>query len=83
MSITLELSPELHARLAREAQARGMALETYLRTLIEEVSGPRPALALDLDEFQAVLDTLAERSANLPPISSEHFRRERIYQGHD
>ncbi|HZB87608.1 MAG TPA: hypothetical protein VE291_03020 [Terracidiphilus sp.] len=34
--IQIQLQPEVEARLAAEAAARGMKLETYVRTLVEE-----------------------------------------------
>jgi hypothetical protein len=33
--IHLELQPEVEARLAAEAQARGLALDRYVQTLVE------------------------------------------------
>ncbi|MCL2661234.1 MAG: hypothetical protein FWD64_12070 [Acidobacteriaceae bacterium] len=41
--IQLQLRPEIEARLAAEAKARGMALETYVRVFVEErISGWQP-----------------------------------------
>jgi hypothetical protein len=34
--IQLQLRPEIEAQLAAEAEARGMALETYVRIFVEE-----------------------------------------------
>jgi len=34
--IQIQLLPEVEARLAAEAEARGMALESYLRAFVEE-----------------------------------------------
>jgi hypothetical protein len=36
MTITLELTPDVAASLAAQAQARGISLDTYVRDLIEE-----------------------------------------------
>ncbi len=36
MTITLEITPELQAELARQASAHGSALEAYAATLLEE-----------------------------------------------
>jgi hypothetical protein len=35
MTITLELTPHVAAKLAAQAQARGISLDTYIRNLIE------------------------------------------------
>jgi hypothetical protein len=83
MGLTVELTPEVHARLAREAQARGLALEAYVRTLLEHAGLPDSVTAAELEEFRAMLDSLAQDSAAIPLLSSEHFRRESIYQDHD
>ena len=45
MSITLDITPEVEAELARQAAARGRALEAYAAGLLEEaaqVSAARP-----------------------------------------
>jgi hypothetical protein len=36
MTITLEITPELQAELARQAAAHGSAVEAYAATLLEE-----------------------------------------------
>jgi hypothetical protein len=36
MTITLDITPELQAELARQAAAHGSALEAYAATLLEE-----------------------------------------------
>ncbi|MBV8054486.1 MAG: hypothetical protein JO071_04510, partial [Deltaproteobacteria bacterium] len=36
MIITLEITPELQAELARQAAAHGSAVESYAATLLEE-----------------------------------------------
>jgi hypothetical protein len=82
VSITLELDPELAARLAMEAQARGMALEAYLQVLIERAGALESLVPPGLKEFRMTLDALAEGSAQLPPLSSESFSRESIHQDH-
>ena len=41
MQVTVQLAPELQAQLAAEAQARGLALESYIPIKLAE-SGSRP-----------------------------------------
>ena len=45
MAFNVELDPETEARLAAEAQARGVSLETYVQNLVERAAwtGVQPA----------------------------------------
>jgi hypothetical protein len=36
MSIQIQLPPDIEAQLAAEAEARGMAIESYIRLFVEE-----------------------------------------------
>lgn len=40
MTITVDISPEVEAELARKAAARGVDLPAYVATLIEEAAQP-------------------------------------------
>ena len=86
MTIHLELRPEIEARLASEAQARGVEIRTYVETLIEEAmapktpASPRPRTP---EEVQAWLDELAQFSDKIPAMPGETFTRAMIYQDHD
>ncbi|HTX34833.1 MAG TPA: hypothetical protein VME43_07425 [Bryobacteraceae bacterium] len=56
MTITVEISPEVQAELARQAAAHGQAVETYAASLIEEATRPRmPKPAEDMVELFAPL----------------------------
>jgi hypothetical protein len=83
MSLTLEVPAELFARLTKAAQARGLPLEAYVRAVIEQAGAPDSGREADLAELRRALDALAQGSAELPVLTSEQFRRETIYQGHD
>ena len=84
MTITLELTPNVSASLAAQAQARGVSLDTYVRNLIEA-----QAAAVDhreqpttLEPFEAELDALAADSETLPYLPAEALTRERFDQDH-
>jgi hypothetical protein len=83
MTITLEFSPELEARLIMQARARGIEVAAYVRTLIEQAIALQARSRLTFDEFRAALDALAEGSEKLPALPSEAFTRESIYHHHD
>ena len=84
MSVTLDLKPELEAPAQAGAAASGIRIETYLENILEQAPlTPRlpPARQIPLDEFDAVMDALAEGSDNIPPPAI--VTRADIYADHD
>jgi hypothetical protein len=85
MTITLELTPDVAASLAAQAQARGVSLDTYVRNLIEEQAAavdPREQ-PMTLEPFEAELDALAADSETLPYLPAEALTRASFSQDHD
>jgi hypothetical protein len=41
MTITVDISPEVQAELARQAAARGVEVPVYVATLLEKVAQPK------------------------------------------
>jgi hypothetical protein len=82
MAITLELSPELEAGLAAQAQARGLRLEVYVQALLKQAM-MKGSEQMSLEEFETELDALARDSDKLPYLSPEALTRESHYQDHD
>lgn len=85
MSITIELAPEVEARLTEEAQARGLAVEEYAQRILERDSRPRlpEPKQLSDEEFFAAIERMGQYSDKIPPMPNETFSREMIYQDHD
>ena len=86
MTLHIELRPEIEARLASEAQARGVEIRTYVETLIEEAVAVKtlpPSRTKTPEEVQAWLDELAQFSDKIPAMPGETFTRAMIYQDHD
>jgi len=84
--IQLHLSPEIEARLAAEAQARGLTTESYAAQLIAErtpgpeaQAGPVNRLA-SLEKF---FDEMAAQSDKIPLLPHAAFTRESFYQDQD
>ncbi len=77
-----EVKPETAAMIAAEARAKGLTVDSYLRTLLgvtnssEALSIPSPA------EFEADLMQFSEGTEHLPPTSLT-YSREDIYFDHD
>jgi len=79
MTVRLELRPEVKANLAARARARGVPLDAYIQSIIEDLARAQHAPASSLREFRATLDALADMGKNLPHLPSAAFSRESIY----
>ena len=78
MALTIELPPEIEARYAAEAAARGIALDAYLRERLVEVA-PVPPRNLTGPERAAAIREWAKSHRPTPPLSDEAISRETIY----
>ncbi len=85
MTIHVELNPEMEIQLAAEAKVRGMAMEQYAQSLLQEAitSRVREPSRASQAEFRAFLDALASKAPNVPHLRSEKFSRETIYGERD
>jgi hypothetical protein len=59
MSITVDIRPEVQAELARQAAAKGDALEVYAASLLEDAAHVPPQ-QLPRRTGQAIIDAFAE-----------------------
>jgi hypothetical protein len=89
MTVTLNLSPETERSLRERAAQNGLALETYLRQLLERDTqaanaGPEIGSAVQVSpaEFDRRLDELSE---GLPPLVTlpTDWSRADLYANHD
>jgi hypothetical protein len=84
MAITLNLPPEVEASLAAQAKALGLQLNSYVQTLLEQQAGMgRGEQTINLEQFEAELDALAQGSDKLPYLPPAALTRESFYQDHD
>jgi hypothetical protein len=84
MAITLNLPPEVEARLAAQARALGLQLNAYVQTLLQQRAAMEYSeQTINLEQFEAELDALARGSDKLPYLPAEALTRESIYQDHD
>jgi hypothetical protein len=79
VSITVQLEPDVEARLLARARAQGMSLDAYVRTVMEQMAAVGGPPELSLEEFEAGLDALAEGCEKLPVLPPDAYRRESIY----
>ena len=83
MAVTLQLPPDLEDLLQEEARVRGLSLEQYVQTLLEQHLTPLRPQKLTPEEFEAALDRVAQYSDKIPDLPDEAFTREGIYRDHD
>ena len=84
MAITLNLPPEVEASLAAQARALGLQLNAYVQTLLGQQAGIRRAeQTINLEQFEAELDALAQGSDKLQYLPAAALTRESFYQDHD
>jgi hypothetical protein len=78
MQITVTIPDEL----AAQAQARGLSVEAYVQSLVDEARrGPLlPGRPRTPEQIEAFFDAMAEGSQKLPLLPTESFTRESFYQ---
>lgn len=81
MTITINITPEVEAELARQAKVCGMDVPAYAEKLLEEaIRRPQPETGdLSLEEFEKSLDRIAQFSDKIPTLPDEAFSRESLY----
>ncbi len=83
--IQIELRPEVEARLAAEAQERGVEVRAYVESLIEQAvsaAGGRRHQPTS-EEMRAFFQAMSADSEKIPQLPDEAFQRENFYQDHD
>jgi hypothetical protein len=61
MTITVDIKPEVQAELARQAAARGMRIDAYAASLLEEAAQiPADARASDKERAQSAGERIRE-----------------------
>jgi hypothetical protein len=86
MTITLELAPEAQAKLAAQAEARGLSLDAFLRTIITtqaaamESDKPVQALPLEREDPDRLIDEIFDTVEVPPGVGEGAMRRENWYR---
>lgn len=84
MTITIDITPEAQAELARLAAAHGRAIEAYAALLLEEaVHPPTDAGRLSQSRLEENLRDMAQFSNKIPSLPDAAFTREGLYRDHD
>ena len=85
MRSTIEIQPDIAAKLAAQAQARGISIDAYLRSLVEEQEDTSVTSSpMTPAERAAAFRAWAEsHKSDAPPLSDEAISRESIYTRED
>jgi hypothetical protein len=84
VTITVDITPEVEAELARQATARGRAVEAHAAALLEEALHlPERVERLRQDRLENTLREMAQFSHRIPALPEEAFTRESLYRDHD
>ena len=83
MTITLELPPEVEARLLAEAQNKGVPVGEVIKDYLIQHAPPLKQ-QMSAEELDQALDEIADSlPKGIPPLSDEAISRERIYTRED
>jgi hypothetical protein len=77
--MSLNLNPDIEARLIALAQSSGVSLEDFLRHVVEEKSEPSMAKRLNPEQWTAQFEEWADSFPEAAPISDEALSRENLY----
>ena len=84
MTVTLELPPDVEARLVEEAQAKGVPVDEIVRLYLLQVARRRAPKQFSAEEIDRLLDEAADLiPPRIPPLSDEAISRESIYTRED
>lgn len=83
MTVTLDLKPDVEVRLAAQAREKGVPLDAYLQSVIEDLARTDSTSPARPEEIRVSLDALAAMGKGLPRLSSSALTRESIYREHD
>ena len=85
MTVTLELKPEVEARVIEQAASRGVTVEDFLESVIEGSlsCGDSEISFQTSEEWEAALDEFADSPAFGGAVSFVDDSRESIYRGRE
>ncbi len=83
MTITLELSPDIEARLIAQATARGISVEELLKSTIDTLlaaSDASSAVLSPQERAEKFVSWARSHAIKTPPLSDEAISRESTYR---
>ena len=83
MSVTLDLRPEVEARLQAQAAARGVSLQEFLESLVESQVATPSAPGTQDDKWERDFEALIDSFPQEPVLSDDAIGRNSIYTRED
>jgi hypothetical protein len=77
--MSLNVNPDIEARLIALAQASGVSVEDFLLLVIEEKSGHAPSFRLNPEQWTEQFEAWADSFPEAPPLPDEALSRENLY----
>jgi len=77
--MSLNLNPDIEARLIALAQASGVSVEDFLLHVVEEKAGHAQAPRLSPEQWAAQFEAWADSFPEAPPIPDDALSRENLY----
>ena len=77
--MSLNLNPDIEARLIALAQSSGVSVEDFLRHVVEEKSEHSNALGLSPEQWTEEFEEWADSFPEADPIPDEALGRENLY----
>jgi hypothetical protein len=78
----MEITVTVPDELAVQAQARGISVQAYVQSLVEEARrrSAAPEHGRTTEQIEAFFEAMAEGSEKLPLLPTESFSRESFYR---
>ena len=83
MTIILNLEPNVEAGLLALASAKGLPLDLYVRSLLEQFAAPTNSTEMTPERKAAAFEELIEGLPEMPVLSDEAMSRDAIYRRGD
>lgn len=80
MSFPLEVEPDVAAKIAAKAQAKGVTVDDYLRALLEDETALTTTPTTPEEKARVFREWAASHDPNTPLLSDDAISRETIYE---
>jgi hypothetical protein len=83
VTLILKLEPGVEAGLVALASARGLPLDLYVRSLLEQLAVPAGGVEMTPEQRAGAFEQLIDSLPEMPVLSDGAMGRDAIYRGDD